>query len=220
MAVKTRGCYGALIFGRVNENAVTSPAPAGCAPPVGPCCVGGAVSSAVEHRFYTPGVGSSILSPPTRHCARSQYPCRRPVAAAVPWGFRAGGRSMTDRERWKERRDRVARYRVWRQRRPIRSPPGSSTILCASWKADLLRLTAVEAQRAMTGECALEPAVAHFHGRKVARSAARGRSRPVSQRRWTRQDRFLLVLPRTGKAHRCLLAWRRDTQIGDGVPTK
>src|SRR6516164_213200 len=24
-----------------------------------------AVSSAVEHRFYTPGVGSSILSPPT-----------------------------------------------------------------------------------------------------------------------------------------------------------
>ena len=124
---------------------------------------------------------------------------------------------MTDSERFKERRDQVARFRVMEEEATDPLAAGLIHDIVLELEADLTTLAEIEAQRAITRDCALKPAIIHFDGRKVAclvRSLTEHGATLDGICPRNIPDRFMLALPREGKTHRCRLAWRRETQIG------
>ncbi len=132
-------------------------------------------------------------------------------------GVRAWGDTMTDIERWKERRDEVARYRVMEQEATDPLAAGLLHDIVSELEANLNELADMEAQLIVMRDCALEPAVIEFHGRTVSclvRSLSEhGAALDVISPRGI-PDRFTLALPLEGTTHRCCLVWRREIEIG------
>ena len=127
------------------------------------------------------------------------------------------GSSMADSGSWKERRDQVARYRVMEAEatEPLAARLLHDIVL--ELEADLTLLAEIEAQRIITRDCALEPAVIQFHGCKVAclvRSLTKDGATLDAISRRNIPDRFTLALPLEGTTHRCRLVWRREMEIG------
>ena len=132
-------------------------------------------------------------------------------------GVRAWGDiTMTDNERWKERRDRVARYRVMEQETTDPLAAGLLHDIVLELEADLTELAEIEAQRILIRDCALEPGVIEFHGRTVSclvRSLnENGATLDVISPRNV-PDHFTLALPLEGTSHRCQLVWRREMEV-------
>ncbi len=123
---------------------------------------------------------------------------------------------MTDNERWKERRDRVARYRVMEQETTDPLAAGLLHDIVLELEADLTELAEIEAQRILIRDCALEPGVIEFHGRTVSclvRSLnENGATLDVISPRNV-PDHFTLALPLEGTSHRCQLVWRREMEV-------
>jgi hypothetical protein len=122
-----------------------------------------------------------------------------------------GDITMADREKWNERRDQVARYRVMEQE--VTDP------LAAGLLRDIVSELEAEIDRQRMAACdlALEPGKIEFHGRTVSclvrNLSASGAALDVISPREI-PDRFTLALPLEGASHRCCLIWRREMEIG------
>jgi hypothetical protein len=124
---------------------------------------------------------------------------------------------MTDSESWKERRDQVARYRVLEQETTDPLAAGLLHDIVSELEADLIELAEVEAQRILMRDCALEPGMIEFQGRRVAcliRSLSEHGAALDVFSPGAIPDRFELSIPLEGATHHCRLVWRRDTKIG------
>ena len=124
---------------------------------------------------------------------------------------------MADSESWKERRDQVARYRVMEEEATDPLAAGLLHDIVLELEADLTSLAEIEAQRIITRDCALEPAVIQFQGCKVAclvRSLTEDGATLDAISPRNIPDRFTLALPLEGTTHRCRLVWRREMEIG------
>lgn len=140
---------------------------------------------------------------------------------SIQW-IRTGGQSMgditmADSERWKERRDLVARYRVLEQET---TDPLAARLLrdiISELEADLREVAEIDGQGIPTRDCARGPGVIEFYGRTVSclvRSLSEyGAALDVISPRGI-PDRFTLALPLEGATHRCRLIWRREIEIG------
>ena len=124
---------------------------------------------------------------------------------------------MTDSEKWKERRDQVARYRVMEQETTDPLAAGLLRDIVSELEANLNELAEIEAQRLVARDGALEPGLIEFHGRTVSclvrNLSEHGAALDVVSPSGI-PDRFTLALPLEGKSRRCHLIWRRDMEIG------
>jgi hypothetical protein len=122
-----------------------------------------------------------------------------------------GDITMTDREKWKERRDQVARYQVMEQE--------TTDPLAAGLLRDIVSELEAEMDEGRTAGCelALEAGKIEFHGRTVSCLVRNlwesGAALTVISPRQI-PDRFTLALPLEGASHRCRLIWRREMEIG------
>jgi hypothetical protein len=118
---------------------------------------------------------------------------------------------MTDSERWKERRDQLARYQMMEQE--------ATDPLAAGLLRDIVSELEAEMDRQRTAACdlALEPGMMEFHGRTVSclvrNLSASGAALDVISPREI-PERFMLVLSLEGAPYRCCLIWRRGMEIG------
>jgi hypothetical protein len=118
---------------------------------------------------------------------------------------------MTDSEKWKERRDQVARYRVMEQETTDPLAAGLLRDIISELEAKM------EERRTVACDCALEPGRIEFHGRAVSclvrNISESGAALDVISPRQI-PDRFTLALPLEGASHHCRLIWRREMEIG------
>jgi hypothetical protein len=147
---------------------------------------------------------------------RNNFIVHRVNAGAL--GVRAWGEiTMTDRECWKERRDRVARYRAMEQEATDPLAMGLIHDIVLELESDLNGQAEVEAQLMLIRDCGLEPGRIEFHGRSllclVRRLSAQGAALDVTGA-GTIPDHFTLALPLDGVSHVCSLIWRSGTQLG------
>jgi len=123
---------------------------------------------------------------------------------------------MTDSEKWKERSDQVARYRVLEQE--TTDPLAASLLrdIVSELEADL-KLAEIDEQGIAMPDRTLEPGVIEIHGRTISclvrniseYGAALDVISPLGL-----PDRSTLALPLEGTARRCRLVWRREMEIG------
>lgn len=136
--------------------------------------------------------------------------------------IRVGGRSMgditmADSQRWKERRDQVARYRVLEQETTDPLAAGLLRDIISELEADLSEVTEIDREVIATCDCARRPGVIEFYGRTVSclvRSLSESGAALDVISPLGIPDRFTLALPLEGTTHRYRLIWRREIEIG------
>ena len=128
-----------------------------------------------------------------------------------------GDITMTDSEKWKERRDEVARYRVMERETTDPLAAGLLRDIVSELEANLNELAEMEAQSIVARDGALEPGLIEFHGRTVSclvrNLSEHGAALDVVSPSGI-PDRFTLALPLEGASRRCYLIWRREMEIG------
>ena len=118
---------------------------------------------------------------------------------------------MTDGEQWKERKDRVGRYRVMEQETADLLAVGLLRDIISELEAEL------DAQRTASCDRVLEVGTIEFHERTIwcliRNLSESGAALDVISPPEI-PDRFTLALPLEGVSYRCCLLWRSEMEIG------
>ncbi|MGY4288190.1 hypothetical protein ACVWXO_007410 [Bradyrhizobium sp. LM2.7] len=133
------------------------------------------------------------------------------------WGSEHGDITMADSQRWKERRDQVARYRVLEQETTDPLAAGLLRDIISELEADLSEVTEIDREVIATCDCARRPGVIEFYGHTVSclvRSLSESGAALDVISPLGIPDRFTLALPLEGTTHRYRLIWRREIEIG------
>jgi hypothetical protein len=127
-----------------------------------------------------------------------------------------GDFTMTDTEKWNERRNQVTRYRLLAQETTDPLAAGLLREIVSELEADLKELVEINEQTIATDNV-LEAGVLEFHGRTVSclvrNVSEHGAALKVISPRDI-PDRFRLALPLEGTFRLCRLIWRSDAGIG------
>jgi hypothetical protein len=125
-----------------------------------------------------------------------------------------GDITMTDTEKWNERRNQVARYRVLAQETTDPLAAGLLRDIVSELEEELVD---IDEQQTTATDNVLEAGVLEFHGRTVSclvrNLSEHGAALDVISPRDV-PDRFTLALPLEGTFHHCHLIWRSEAEIG------
>jgi hypothetical protein len=133
-------------------------------------------------------------------------------------GVRAWGDiTMTDTEKWNERRNQVARYRVLAQETTDPLAAGLLRDIVLELEADLTELVEIDEQQTAATYNVPEAGMLEFQGRMVSclvrNLSEHGAALDVISPRDI-PDRFTLALPLDGTFRLCRLIWRSEAEIG------